>query len=151
MTLETTVISAASKTFRCFSSFVLSGNLHGGSVVASYPFDDSPSHEQQGHYSQTADDSLFRYLAQVYSRNHPVMRIGQPNCSDSMDETFQDGITNGAQWYDVLGKIVHIKSFYMVFACCFSSLDVQELLKKKKKVPANNLWFLFIFSWKVRI
>lgn len=87
---------------------MLSGNLHGGSVVASYPFDDSPSHEQLGHYSQTEDDSLFRYLALVYSYNHPVMRIGQPNCSDSIDETFKDGITNGAQWYDVPGKSVHI-------------------------------------------
>lgn len=86
---------------------MLSGNLHGGSVVASYPFDDSPSHEQQGHYSQTEDDGLFRYLALVYSRHHPVMRIGQPNCSDSMDETFKDGITNGARWYDVQGKVVY--------------------------------------------
>lgn len=110
-----------------FFSFVLSGNLHGGSVVASYPFDDSPSHEQQGHYSQTEDDSLFRHLAQVYSYNHPVMRIGQPNCSDSIDETFKDGITNGAQWYDVPGKSAHIKSCLWLL-----SLVVESLLEKKR-------------------
>lgn len=75
-------------------------------MVASYPFDDSAFHQQQGHYSRAEDDSLFRYLALVYSHNHPVMRTGQPNCSDSMDETFTDGITNGANWYDVTGKII---------------------------------------------
>lgn len=110
--MEALFIGAASKTLCCFSSFVLSGNLHGGTVVASYPFDDSSTHDQQGHYSQTEDDSLFRYLALVYSQNHPVMRIGKPNCSDSMDETFRDGITNGAQWYDVPGESVRIKSRY---------------------------------------
>ncbi|XP_053729224.1 carboxypeptidase D [Synchiropus splendidus] len=83
--------------------FVLSGNLHGGTVVASYPFDDSKAHERQGHYSQSADDSLFRYLALVYAKNHPVMKTGQPNCPDLQDETFKDGITNGANWYDVAG------------------------------------------------
>ncbi|XP_068173763.1 carboxypeptidase D [Antennarius striatus] len=83
--------------------FVLSGNIHGGTVVASYPFDDSATHEQQGHYSRSPDDSLFHYLAQVYSQNHPVMKTGQPNCPDTMEETFKDGITNGAEWYDVPG------------------------------------------------
>uniref|UniRef100_A0A7N6AUX9 Peptidase M14 domain-containing protein n=1 Tax=Anabas testudineus TaxID=64144 RepID=A0A7N6AUX9_ANATE len=83
--------------------FVLSGNLHGGTVVASYPFDDSASHQRQGQYSQSADDILFRFLALTYSQNHPVMKTGQPNCPDAMDETFKDGITNGAQWYDVPG------------------------------------------------
>ncbi|KAM3615949.1 uncharacterized protein V6R79_010114 [Siganus canaliculatus] len=83
--------------------FVLSGNLHGGTVVASYPFDDSASHQQQGLYSPSADDTLFRYLALVYSQHHPVMKTGQPNCPDAMEETFEDGITNGAQWYDVPG------------------------------------------------
>ncbi|XP_077421112.1 carboxypeptidase D [Vanacampus margaritifer] len=83
--------------------FVLSGNLHGGTVVASYPFDDSATHEQQGHYSQSADDSLFRYLALVYSKNHPVMKTGEPNCPDTEDETFKDGVTNGAKWYDIEG------------------------------------------------
>lgn len=42
--------------------FVLSGNLHGGSVVASYPFDDSA---QGIHglsvYSKSPDDAMFRF------------------------------------------------------------------------------------------
>lgn len=98
----------ATKLDCCSIRFVLSGNLHGGTVVASYPFDDSASHQRQGHYSQSADDGLFRSLALVYSQNHPVMKTGQPNCPDAMDETFEDGVTNGAQWYDVSGKMICI-------------------------------------------
>ncbi|KAM6988121.1 carboxypeptidase D isoform 1-T1 [Tautogolabrus adspersus] len=105
--------------------FVLSGNLHGGTVVASYPFDDSASHQRQGHYSQSADDSLFRHLALVYSQHHDVMKTGQPNCPDTMDETFKDGITNGAQWYDVPGGMQDYNYLYgncleitMELSCC---------------------------------
>ncbi|XP_060929705.1 carboxypeptidase D [Limanda limanda] len=83
--------------------FVLSANLHGGSVVASYPFDDSAIHQEQGYYSRSEEDSLFRYLAMTYSQNHPVMKTGLPNCPDNRAETFKDGITNGAQWYDLSG------------------------------------------------
>lgn len=97
-------LKTAAKMCIFLSRFVLSGNLHGGTVVASYPFDDSASHQRQGHYSQSEDDSLFRYLALVYSKNHPEMKTGEPNCPDAQDETFEDGITNGAQWYDVPGK-----------------------------------------------
>lgn len=92
--------------------FVLSANLHGGTVVASYPFDDSATHQSQGHYSQSADDSLFRFLALVYSSNHPVMNTGRPNCPDTMDETFKDGITNGAKWYDVPGGMQDYNYLY---------------------------------------
>ncbi|XP_020494965.2 carboxypeptidase D isoform X1 [Labrus bergylta] len=105
--------------------FVLSGNLHGGTVVASYPFDDSASHQRQGHYSQSADDSLFRHLALVYSQHHDVMKTGQPNCPDAMEETFKDGITNGAQWYDVPGGMQDYNYLYgncleitMELSCC---------------------------------
>ncbi|XP_071353378.1 carboxypeptidase D [Trachinotus anak] len=105
--------------------FVLSGNLHGGTVVASYPFDDSALHQQQGHYSQSEDDSLFRYLALVYSQNHPVMKTGEPNCPDALEETFKDGITNGAQWYDVPGGMQDYNYLYgncleitMELSCC---------------------------------
>lgn len=84
--------------------FVLSGNLHGGSVVASYPFDDSATHQVSGAYSKSADDEVFRYLAKAYASNHPIMKTGTPNCPGEEEETFEGGITNGAQWYDVQGR-----------------------------------------------
>lgn len=101
-------LKSAAKMCNFLSRFVLSGNLHGGTVVASYPFDDSAYHQRQGRYSQAEDDSLFRYLALVYSQNHPVMKTGEPNCPDAPEETFNDGITNGAQWYDVPGETIPV-------------------------------------------
>lgn len=105
--------------------FVLSGNLHGGTVVASYPFDDSAFHQQQGFYSQSADDGLFRHLALVYARNNPLMSTGQPKCHDEPDEAFENGITNGAQWYDVPGGMQDYNYLYgncleitMELSCC---------------------------------
>jgi len=100
------------------SRFVLSANLHGGTVVASYPFDDSFTHKQQGAYSPSADDALFRYLARVYAQNHPVMSTGQPNCP-GQQETFEDGITNGAKWYDVQGKM--LTAHPLVSLCCIQA------------------------------
>jgi len=73
--------------------FVLSANLHGGAVVASYPFDDSASH-RSGIYSASEDDAFFKRVAKIYANNHRVMRTGR-QCGDS----FPGGITNGAKWY----------------------------------------------------
>lgn len=72
-------------------------------MVASYPFDDSPKHVATGIYSKTSDDEVFRYLAKAYASNHPIMKTGEPHCPGDEDETFKDGITNGAHWYDVEG------------------------------------------------
>lgn len=89
----------------CFSyRFVLSANLHGGSVVASYPYDDSAVHQRSGLYSRSDDDEVFKYLAKAYASNHPIMKTGTPNCPGEEKEVFEGGITNGAQWYDVEGK-----------------------------------------------
>lgn len=49
--------------------------------------------------SPTPDDALFKHLATVYAQNHPKMRTG-----DNCNETFTDGITNGAFWYELNGK-----------------------------------------------
>ena len=45
--------------------FVLSANLHGGSVVASYPFDDSAKHVLEGFHSSSPDEDEFKHLAHV--------------------------------------------------------------------------------------
>ena len=81
--------------------FVLSANLHGGSVVASYPFDDSPHHQDCCIDSPTPDNKVFVHLAKLYARNHAFMHEGRA-CGDVF---FPDGITNGAFWYDVPGTL----------------------------------------------
>ena len=82
------------------NKFVLSANLHGGSVVASYPFDDSKLHKDNID-SKSPDDDVFRILAHTYANNHLTMHKGNICIGDS----FEKGITNGAHWYDVPGKI----------------------------------------------
>lgn len=81
--------------------FVLSANLHGGALVASYPFDNArPSvarPKTQPTRSLTPDNDVFKHLAEVYSFNHKTMHLGLPCPMDS--EGFRNGTTNGAEWY----------------------------------------------------
>jgi carboxypeptidase D len=83
--------------------FVLSANMHAGAVVASYPFDDTPTH-RNGAYGKSPDDEFFRHVALTYANSHPVMHRG-----DSCRDNFPNGITNGAKWYDVPGGMQVIK------------------------------------------
>lgn len=86
--------------------FVLSANLHGGSLVANYPFDDAardfqPHHDVRPMANPSEDNELFKHLARVYSNAHPTMHTS-PKCP-MFNDTFAEGITNGAQWYPVTG------------------------------------------------
>ncbi|XP_056640520.1 carboxypeptidase D [Diorhabda sublineata] len=101
--------------------FVLSGNLHGGAVVASYPFDDSNSGRTCCKESRSPDDEIFRKLALNYAHLNPVMKQGNA----CRDDTFDKGITNGAYWYEVTGGMqdfnyVHSNCFEVTFelSCC---------------------------------
>uniref|UniRef100_A0A3B5MFN1 Peptidase M14 domain-containing protein n=1 Tax=Xiphophorus couchianus TaxID=32473 RepID=A0A3B5MFN1_9TELE len=81
--------------------FVLSANLHGGSLVVNYPFDDDK--EGLSHYSRSPDDETFKQVAKAYSQENPLMYKGHP-CNDlDPEDYFEDGITNGANWYTVPG------------------------------------------------
>ena len=53
-------------------NFVLSANLHGGSVVASYPYDDSAKHVLQGFHSSSPDEKEFKHLAEVKKTNNLI-------------------------------------------------------------------------------
>jgi len=96
---ETAAVMAWSQQF----PFVLSANLHGGSLVANYPFDDTPNKmDQAGHTWKSEDDETFQLLSRTYSLNHPRMKTGVP-CEGGRRVEFPDGITNGAHWYSVSG------------------------------------------------
>ncbi|KAG6443020.1 hypothetical protein O3G_MSEX002659 [Manduca sexta] len=101
--------------------FVLSGNLHGGAIVASYPYDDLKSGKECCEESKTPDDALFKHLANVYASHNPDMLAGD-KCPP---EKFEGGVTNGAMWYSVQGGMqdfnyVNSNAYEVTFelSCC---------------------------------
>ncbi len=73
--------------------FVLSANLHGGDLVANYPWDGNRE-RRSGAYTAAPDDRVFRLLATAYASQHAAMRASRE---------FPGGITNGAEWYILYG------------------------------------------------
>lgn len=109
--------------------FVLSGNLHGGAVVASYPYDDSNTGVQCCKESKAPDNDIFKSLALTYAKQNPVMNTGKACKNDD----FPEGITNGAFWYEVRGGM---QDFNYVKSNCF---EVTFELSCCKYPPASTL------------
>merc|ERR1719471_1677774 len=84
--------------------FVLSANMHGGDLVANYPYDESSSNNPT-EYTASPDDMTFRNLASVYAGHHSRMyNPATPGCDSPVNEFAKNGgITNGAAWYSVPG------------------------------------------------
>lgn len=80
-------------------------NLH---HYAPLPF---RAHRECCEDSLTPDDRVFKYMAHTYADNNPLMRKGH-NCND----TFTNGITNGAHWYELNGGM---QDFNYAFSNCF--------------------------------
>lgn len=55
--------------------------------------------------SLTPDDDVFKHLSLVYAGNHAKMSRGVACKSSASTPSFQNGITNGAQWYPLTGMI----------------------------------------------
>ncbi|RNA12428.1 carboxypeptidase D [Brachionus plicatilis] len=101
------------------NDFMLSASFHGGSLVANYPFDNYPnSIGYSTKESLTKDNDVFVSLSKVYSFNHLNMRTQR--CSSF--ESFDDGITNGAQWYPIVGGMQDVN--YWRYGCMELTLEV---------------------------
>jgi hypothetical protein len=70
--------------------FVLSANFHGGAVVVNYPWDADPV-LSSGQYAASPDDAHFIFISRGYADRNPRMT------------GFDNGITNGLEWYEALG------------------------------------------------
>lgn len=66
--------------------FSLSANFHGGAVVVNYPWDST--------YERHPFDELVKEFSLEYAGLNPEMRSSRQ---------FKDGVTNGADWYRVVG------------------------------------------------
>ncbi|XP_045473624.1 carboxypeptidase D-like isoform X2 [Harmonia axyridis] len=131
--------------------FVLSAGLHGGAMVANYPFDSEKVTKStpEKFPSLTPDNDVFQHLARTYARNHPKMKIGLCE-DDTKPQTpyFEDGITNGAAWYSFTGGMQDYNYFKkgcmeitLEISCCKYPLP-QEL----KKLWEQNKQSLLSYS-----
>nr|XP_046190060.1 carboxypeptidase M-like isoform X1 [Oncorhynchus gorbuscha] len=112
-------------------SFVLSANLHGGAVVASYPYDNSNGgSELQSGSSVAPDNDVLIQLAKTYSYTHSQMHKGD-HCYDSKD--FMEGITNGYYWYPLPGGM---QDYNYVWGQC---LEITLELSCCKYPPESDL------------
>ena len=103
------------------NSFVLSANFHTGALVVNYPYDD----DGKGHVdSPTPDDLLFEDVSRRYSvHNAPMWNSSE----------FNDGITNGADWYSITGGM---QDWNYRYASCN---EVTIELSDTKKPPASQI------------
>ncbi|KAG8069630.1 hypothetical protein GUJ93_ZPchr0006g40816 [Zizania palustris] len=106
--------------------FTASASLHGGALVANYPWDGSRDQSKQ--YYGSPDDKTFRYMASVYSQSHYNM---------SLSKEFKGGITNGAFWYPIYGGM---QDWNYIHGGCFElTLEISDA-KWPKAAELPVIW-----------
>lgn len=114
--------------------FVLSANLHNGALVANYPYDNSRSGRSV--YTASPDDDIFRQVSLAYSYGHQTMHLGVP-CPNDGESGFRDGITNGAEWYNVDGGM---QDYNYVHSSCFEITVEQGCRKFPYASELEGIW-----------
>ena len=75
------------------NAIVLSANMHGGALVANYPWDNNPNHSSVFSPTSDPDHPAFYSVSLTYAINNTPMYNG----------SFPNGVTNGADWYAISG------------------------------------------------
>jgi len=78
-------------------SATIAANMHGGALVANYPFDSNPAGSDTFSPTPLPDHPTFVSIARTYADNNP------PMSANNADPAFDNGITNGADWYSIHG------------------------------------------------
>ncbi len=76
---------------------VISLNYHGGALVANYPRDSNPAGASVFSPTDDPDHDAFVMLARTYADNNPPLSVSNDH------PAWDDGITNGADWYSING------------------------------------------------
>ncbi|TKW19614.1 hypothetical protein SEVIR_4G031700v4 [Setaria viridis] len=106
--------------------FTASASLHGGALVANYPWDGT--RDTGKHYYGCPDDKTFRHMASVYSQSHYNM---------SLSKEFEGGITNGAFWYPIYGGM---QDWNYIHGGCFElTLEISDT-KWPKAAELPVIW-----------
>ncbi|KAG2462598.1 inactive carboxypeptidase-like protein X2 [Polypterus senegalus] len=96
--------------------FVLGGNLQGGELVVTYPYDMSRTQWSTKEYTPTPDDHVFRWLAFSYASTHRLMTDASRRVCHTEDFAKEDGTINGASWHTVAGSM---NDFSYLHTNCF--------------------------------
>ncbi|MCK4696164.1 MAG: succinylglutamate desuccinylase/aspartoacylase family protein, partial [Candidatus Cloacimonetes bacterium] len=100
-------------------NFVLSANFHGGAEVVNYPWDTWP-------YLH-ADDDWFQIISHTYAD------AAQANSPPGYMDGFNDGITNGYQWYTINGGRQDYMNYF--HSCREVTIEISNTML----LPANEL------------
>jgi hypothetical protein len=114
--------------FRRSRNFVASANLHGGDVVANYPWDTNGNTLDD--YATPPDDALWREMALTYSRQNPTMFANN-------SFPFVNGTTNGDNWYPISGGS---QDWSLLYTGCFELTLELSFTKFPAASTLQNYW-----------
>jgi carboxypeptidase D len=77
-------------------SIDLAANMHGGTIVANYPWDNNSAGASVFSPTDPPDHDAFLSISRTYADNNPAMYANDGG-------SFDHGVTNGAAWYAVTG------------------------------------------------
>ncbi|KAJ4940640.1 hypothetical protein JOQ06_026937 [Pogonophryne albipinna] len=96
--------------------FVLGGNIQGGELVVTFPYDKTRSLGVGREQTPTPDDHSFRWLAFSYASTHRLMTAANQRVCHTEDFAKEDGTINGALWHTVAGSL---NDFSYLHTNCF--------------------------------
>ncbi|XP_068439051.1 inactive carboxypeptidase-like protein X2 [Clinocottus analis] len=96
--------------------FVLGGNIQGGELVVTFPYDKTRSQGVAREQTPTPDDHVFRWLAFSYASTHRLMTTANQRVCHTEDFAKEDGTINGASWHTAAGSM---NDFSFLHTNCF--------------------------------